>query len=60
MMPVHMIHLRDMGQIQGQNFDFEALAVDCAEEGRWEFLFTAAPEPFTGACSTPVNPLATF
>ena len=60
MMPVHMIHLRDMGQIQGQNFDFESLAVDCAEEGRWEFLLTAAPEPFTGGCSTPVAPLATF
>ena len=27
MMVVHMIHLRDMGQVQGQNFDFEGLAV---------------------------------
>ncbi len=30
MMVVHMIHLRDMGQVQGQNFDFEALAAACA------------------------------
>jgi kynurenine formamidase len=59
MMAVHMIHLRDMGQIQGQNFDLETLAVDCAADGRYEFLFTAAPEPFTGACSAPVNPIVT-
>lgn len=59
MMVVHMIHLRDMGQIQGQNFDFEALAADCADDGRYEFLFSASPEPFTGALSAPVNPVIT-
>jgi kynurenine formamidase len=60
MMVVHMIHLRDMGQLQGQNFDFEALAGVCASEGTHEFLFTAHPEPFTGGCSAPVHPVATF
>ncbi len=60
MMVVHMIHLRDMGQIQGQNFDLEALAADCADAGRHEFLFTATPEPFTAGCSAPVNPVVTF
>jgi kynurenine formamidase len=59
MMVVHMIHLRDMGQIQGQNFDLEALAADCADDGRYEFLFTAHPEPFTGGLSAPVNPVVT-
>ena len=59
MMPVHMIHLRDMGQIQGQNVDMEGLAADCATDGRYDMLFWAAPEPFTGACSTPVNPIVT-
>ncbi len=59
MMVVHMIHLRDMGQIQGQNFDLEGLAADCADDGRYEFLFTATPEPFTGALSAPVNPIVT-
>lgn len=58
MMVVHMIHLRDMGLIQGQNFDLEGLAAECADQQRHEFLFTAAPEPFTGGCSAPVNPLA--
>ncbi len=59
MMVVHMIHLRDMGQIQGQNFDFEGLAADCAADGVYEFLFSAHPEPFTGGCSAPVHPVAT-
>jgi kynurenine formamidase len=59
MMVVHMIQLRDMGQIQGQNFDLESLAADCADDGRYAFLFTAMPEPFTGALSAPVHPVAT-
>ena len=59
MMVVHMIHLRDMGQLQGQNFDFEGLAAECAADGVYEFLFTALPEPFTGGCSAPVAPVAT-
>jgi hypothetical protein len=54
-----MIHLRDMGQIQGQNFDFEALAAECAADGRYEFLFSGHGEPFTGGCSAPVHPVAT-
>jgi kynurenine formamidase len=59
MMPVHMIHLRDMGQVQGQNFDLETLAAACADDGVHEFLFTATPEPITGACSAPVAAVAT-
>jgi len=59
MMVVHMIHLRDMGQLQGQNFDLETLATDCADDGRYEFCFWAAPEPFTAGCSSPVNPVVT-
>jgi kynurenine formamidase len=59
MMPVHMIHLRDIGQVQGQNFDLEALARACADDGVHEFLFTATPEPFTGGCSSPVAAVAT-
>jgi kynurenine formamidase len=58
MMPVHMIHLRDMGLVQGQNFDFEELAADCDDDGVYEMFFSAVPEPFTGACSAPVAPIA--
>jgi kynurenine formamidase len=58
MMPVHMIHLRDMGQLQGQNFDLEQLAEACASDGVYDFLFSATPEPVTGACSAPVAAVA--
>ena len=56
--PLHLLDLRDMGMTQGQNFDLEALAADCADDGRHEFLLEASPLPFTGACGSPVNPVA--
>ncbi|MFJ1594055.1 cyclase family protein [Kitasatospora albolonga] len=57
-MPVHALHLVEMGMLQGQNWDLEALSTACAEEGRYAFLLTAAPEPFTGATGSPVAPVA--
>jgi kynurenine formamidase len=56
-LPVHMLHIVEMGLSQGQNFDLEALATDCAQDGRYEFLLIAAPEPFTAACGAPVVPV---
>lgn len=56
---VHMLHIRDMGLVQGQNWDLEALADDCAADGRATFLLTAHAEPITGASSAPVRPVAT-
>jgi kynurenine formamidase len=58
MLPVHMLHVVEMGLLQGQNFDLEALSVDCADDGRYEFLLVATPEPFVGACGAPVAPVA--
>ena len=43
---------------QGQNFDLEALAADCAEDGRYAFFLDATPQPFVGGLGTPVNPVA--
>jgi kynurenine formamidase len=57
-LPVHMLHIVEMGLVQGQNFDLEALSADCAADGRYEFLLVAAPEPFVGACGAPVVPVA--
>jgi kynurenine formamidase len=56
--PVHMIQLRDMGLLQGQNWDLEALAAHCADDGVYEMLLVANPEPFTGATGAPVAPVA--
>ena len=58
LLPLHLLHLRDMGLLQGQNFDLEALAADCADDGSYEFLLEASPLPFTGGCGSPVNPVA--
>ena len=58
MLAVHLLHLVDMGMTQGQNFDLETLAEDCAADGRYTFLLAANPEPFVGGVGSPVNPVA--
>jgi kynurenine formamidase len=57
-MPVHMIHLRDMGLAQGQNWQLDALAADCASDGQCDFLLVATPLPLTGAVGAPAAPTA--
>lgn len=58
LLPVHLLHLVEMGMTQGQNWYLDALAADCAADGVYEFLLCAAPEPFVGAVGSPVNPIA--
>lgn len=58
LLPVHMIDLRDVGLLQGQLWYLEALAADCAADGRYEFLLCASPLPITGAAGAPVAPTA--
>jgi kynurenine formamidase len=57
-MPVHMIHLRDMGLVQGQNWHLDDLAADCAADGQYACLLVATPLPLTGAVGAPVAPTA--
>ena len=56
--PWHWITIPIMGLTVGEIFDFAALARDCAEDKRYEFLFVAPALPITGAVGSPVNPLA--
>lgn len=56
--PVHMIHLRDMGLLQGQLWALDDLAEACAADGRHEFLLDATPLPLVGATGAPVAPTA--
>jgi kynurenine formamidase len=56
--PLHMISLRNTGLLLGEIFFLDALSRACAEDGRYEFLFTAPPLPITGAVGSPINPLA--
>ena len=58
LMPVHLLDLVEMGMTQGQNFDLEALAVDCAGDGFYDCFLEASPQPFVGGLGSPVNPVA--
>ncbi|WP_431980151.1 cyclase family protein [Streptomyces qinglanensis] len=57
-LPVHALHLVEMGMLQGQNWNLEELSEVCADEGRYTFLLAAQPEPFTGGTGAPVAPVA--
>ncbi len=57
-LPVHLLHLVDMGMTQGQNFVLDALADDCAEDGQYTFLLEATPQPIVGGTGSMVSPVA--
>lgn len=58
--PLHIVFLVYMGLWVGEIFDLEALAVACAEEQRWEFLFSGPPLNITRAVGSPLTPVAVF
>ncbi|CAB4943708.1 unannotated protein [freshwater metagenome] len=47
-----------LGFVFGEILDFDALALRCAELGRYTFLFVAAPLAVPGGLSSPVNAMA--
>src|SRR5580700_903017 len=57
-LPVHLLHLVEMGLTQGQNWVLDALADECADDGRYTFLLDATPLPLTLGLGTPLNPVA--
>ena len=58
--PIHTIALVAMGLHLLDNLYLEDVSKACADEGRWSFLFTAAPLLMPGATGSPVNPIAVF
>jgi kynurenine formamidase len=56
--PLHQVAIPHIGLFLGEMWDLDALAVDCAADGVYEFFLTAAPIPVTGAVGAPVNPIA--
>jgi kynurenine formamidase len=58
LLPVHMLHLVDMGLAQGQLWALDELAADCAEDGQHDFLLCATPLPLTRSVGGPVAPTA--
>jgi kynurenine formamidase len=59
MFPVHMIELRDVGLVQGQQWMLDDLARDCARDGVYDFLLAATPLPVSGGVGGLVAPTAT-
>ena len=57
-LPVHLLHLVEMGMTQGQNFVLDPLAEACARDGVYCFFLDATPLPFTAGLGSPVNPVA--
>ena len=57
-LPVHLLHIVEMGMTQGQNWMLDDLAADCAADGRYSFLLDATPLPFTNGLGSPLNPVA--
>jgi kynurenine formamidase len=58
LLDVHMVLIRDMGMTLGEILDLDELAEDCAADGVYEFMLSAAPLPITGAVGSPLNALA--
>lgn len=57
-LPVHLLHLVEMGMTQGQNWVLDPLAADCAADQQYDFLLDATPLPLTNGLGSPLNPLA--
>jgi len=58
--PTHTVAIASIGLLIIDNADLEALAETAARLERWEFMFSVAPIPVTGATGSVVNAIATF
>jgi len=58
--PIHVLAINAMGVHLLDYLQFEDLARRCEEEGRWEFMFVAAPLRVPDGTGSPLNPLAVF
>jgi hypothetical protein len=55
---VHEVAIVHMGLPLGEIFELDALAAECAADGRYDFLLAAGPLPIRGGVGGPVNPVA--
>ena len=56
--PLHQVAIPNIGLFIGEMWNLESLAKDCADDGVYEFLLSAAPLKVTGAVGAPVHPVA--
>ena len=55
---LHGALMRNLGIVFKEMLDLDALATDCAEDGRYAFLFVSAPLKVVGGTGAPMNPVA--
>lgn len=55
--PLHCALMRNLGIAFTEIVLLEELAADCADDGQWKFLYTAAPLKIVGGSGAPVNPV---
>ncbi|MCU1569950.1 MAG: metal-dependent hydrolase [Naasia sp.] len=55
--PLHSALMRNLGVVFTEVCWLEELADACAADGRWTFLYTAAPLKVVGGSGAPVNPI---
>jgi kynurenine formamidase len=57
-LPLHVALMSRLGVLFTEITALEALAEDCAEDGVYEFFYSAAPLKVVQAAGSPVNPIA--
>ena len=57
LLPLHASLLRNLGVSLAEIIWLDVLADACAADGRWDFLYTAAPLKIHEATGSPVNPV---
>lgn len=55
---LHAALMRNLGLLFSEILWFDDLAEDCSSDGRWSFLYAAAPLNIVGGTGAPVNPIA--
>ncbi|MGV1010096.1 MAG: cyclase family protein [Dermatophilaceae bacterium] len=56
-LPLHQALMRNLGVVFTEIMRLDELAADCADDGRYAFLYTAAPLKIVGGSGAPVNPV---
>jgi len=59
-MPIHQLTLIAQGTPILDNGDFDQLSQVAAQQHRWVFLLTMAPQRVPGGTGSPINPTAVF
>ncbi len=55
---LHAALMRNLGIAFAEILSLDALAADCAEDGQYDFLYSAGPIKIANATGAPVNPIA--